>query len=162
MSAPTEKQLDYILQLANKLTGERVRYLSQSSVVSAPKTSAEASGLINDLQSAIEAEEERQAGSPVVTGARIAFEYVRKTGEHTPVTATVAGYKWENLKVVGIYVDATDEQTATWKSQRTWLNLARMANIRIASEDPDALRAEREQLLARVAEIDAILAGNGG
>src|SRR5258708_11203933 len=45
MASPTEKQTDYMLQLANKLTGERVRYASQSSIDLKVKTSAEASGL---------------------------------------------------------------------------------------------------------------------
>jgi hypothetical protein len=161
MSAPTEKQLDYILKLANQLTGERVRYLSQSSVVAAPKTSAEASGLIGDLQEAIEAEEKRQAESPVTIGARITFDYVRKTGEHARVTATVTGYRWEWLKVAAIYTADEDEQTGAWKKQGTWLVLARMTNIQPYAGYPEALEAERKRLRARIAEIDAILARPG-
>lgn len=154
---PSGDQVEYIIRLAGQLTGERVRYLSQSSVVSPPKTKTEASVLIDDLLAAIAAEEERRARSLVVEGARITFGYDRKDGGHVQVTGTVARYKWAGLAVVGVYLGDVDEQTAAWKVAGTWLNLRRMSDVRAAGDDPAALRAERELLLARLAEVDRLL-----
>jgi hypothetical protein len=159
MANATDRQLDFILKLANQLTGERARYLSQSSAVSAPKTSAEASALIDELQEAIKAEEKR-AESGVVVDADVAFTYTWKDGSVTEVRGTVDGYRWSGLRVVSIWLRDMDEATRGRGKDRVLFALDRTANLTVVTEDPEILRNERARLLARVVEIDAILAGS--
>lgn len=156
MTAATEKQINYMLQLANKLTGEKARYLSQSGVLpSAIKSSAEASGWIDDLQAAIEAEEKRQADTGIVEGAKIRCAYARKDGTQGRLAGTVTGFHWSGTAVDGVYLSDVE---ASWEVKGRWFYLDRMSEVS-TGDDPESLKAERARLLARVAEIDAILAG---
>ena len=164
----TAKQTDYILRLANELTGERVGYVSQSSVLSAPRngwTSQEASLLIEDLLAAIEAEKER-AKSGAVEGARVTFGYVWKDGAQTQVTGTITGYKWDNdWRVYLLRLSELDQQSkarATDGSGSVRFAVARMTGLTVLgaeSGDREALLAERSRIVARLAAIDAELGG---
>lgn len=160
MTDPTAKQIDYLLQLANKLTGERARYASQSSIDLRVKGAAEASALIDDLKAAIEAHEKWQAETGLVIGSRLRHHYVTGKGVKIVAEGEILSYKWDgDLRVSEIFYDATPEtrQAAGFSDTvRTKVIVDRLGDP--AGDDPEALRAERERLLARVAEIDALLA----
>jgi hypothetical protein len=66
------------------------------------------------------------------------------------------------MEVVGIYLDDLDTSQATYEPpDNVWFALTRMAEVR-TGDDPESLKAERARLMARVAEIDAILAAATG
>lgn len=158
----TTKQVNEILRLANTLTGERVAYVSQSSVLSEPRngwSNQEASLLIDDLKEAIEAENRRRDDTGVVEGAKIRFKFTRKNGEDGGILAgTVSRYKWSGTEVVGVYLSALDATEATFEpSGQGYYPFFRMHDIN-TGDSADALRRERERLTARIAEIDALLA----
>jgi hypothetical protein len=157
--SPTGKQLDYILTLANKLTGGDARYLSQSSVLpKSVRSSAEASGLIDDLLAAIEVEEKRQAGTGIVADAKIRCAFVRQDGTAGRLAGAVTGLHWSGMKVDGVYLHDVE---ASWVVKGSWFRLDRMSDVRIG-DGPEALKAERERLAARIAEIDALLKAKAG
>jgi hypothetical protein len=64
------------------------------------------------------------------------------------------------MEVAGIYLQGVDAATAGWYDPRQmmWIDLASVSGVRAAGSDTGALTAERERLLARLAEIDAALA----
>lgn len=162
MASPTEKQLDYMLRLANQLTGERARYLSQSSILpKSVKTSAEASRLIDDLQAAIEEHEKWQQETGLTIGAVLRHHYTTSKGVKIIAEGPVTAYKWgRDLAVAELVYNATPatRQAAGFGPDvKTAIALDRLGER--AADDPVAeLEAERGKLLARLAEIDAELA----
>lgn len=161
MANPTEKQVDYILQLANKLTGERVRYASQSSIDLKVKTGAEATAFIDDLKAAIEAHQKWQRETGLVVGAKIRRHYTRANGEQIIIAGEVMGYAWARDLTVGeVRVEVDAETLATYFTDDK--TVRRLAADRFGDEvqaDTAAgLAAERAKLVARLAEIDAQLA----
>jgi hypothetical protein len=162
MANPTEKQTDYMLQLANKLTGERVRYASQSSIDLKVKTSAEASAYIDQLQDAIEAHEKWLEETGLTIGAKIRRHYTRKDGEQIIIAGEVIGYTWSaDFAVYEIRVEVDAETLAAYFEGSTKAT-RRLVAAQFGDEalaDPAAeLEAERAKLLARLAEIDGQLA----
>lgn len=155
MASASEKQISYLLQLEGKLTGTAPRYLSQSSVLPKNVTAAEASLLIDELQAAIEAHAKWQAETGLVKGAKIRCTFLRGP-DRVPerLAGTVTGHHWSGREVNGLYLDNID---ASWEVKGSWFALSRVTEVS-PGDDPESLKAERARLLARVADIDAILA----
>jgi hypothetical protein len=165
MAAPTEKQLDYALQLANKLTGERARYASQSSIDLKAKTAPEATALIDQLKDAIEEHAKWQQESGLAVGAKVRRHYVKQDGTRVIASGEVTGYEWgRNLVVCALRFapdEAAYEAGSFSRDKRVKLAIERLGDD--AAADPVAeLEAEREKLLARLAEVDAQLAALRG
>lgn len=161
MANPTERQLDYALQLANKLTGQRARYASQSSIDLKVKTSAEASALIDQLQEAIPAHEAWLAETGLAIGAMLRHHYTTGKGVKIIAEGPVTGYRWGNdLRVSELMYDATPATRQAGgfsETANTIIALERLGER--AADDPVAeLEDERAKLIARLAEIDAELA----
>jgi hypothetical protein len=155
-TSPTDKQISYMLQLANKLTGQSARYASQSSIDLRVKTGPEASAVIDELQAAIEAHAKWQAETGLVPGAKIRRRYTTRDGEEIIVSGEVTGYKWSGLEVGLIWF----EPDAATRAARSWEDSVKLGVAQLGDEvadGPKELKAERAKLMARIAEIDAIL-----
>lgn len=161
----SDKQADYILRLANELTGERARYVSQSSVIEQPRNGwgqQEASLLIDDLKSAIEAEKQR-AASGAVTGARVTFGYTWNSGDKSQVTGEIVGYKWDDgyrVDAFRVRLDEAARAAAPHGKEHGLCRLSRITGLVVLGENDgerEILAAERAALAARIAEIDKLL-----
>lgn len=168
-TAATNKQVDLIITLANRLTGRRARYTSQlKDVVSEPRGGwgkSEASALIDELEDAITAHAKWQEETGLTVGARLRHHYTTGKGVKIIAEGPITGYTWtSDFQVAEVVYDATPEtrRAAGFREEgKTIVSLERLGAR--AADDPVAeLEAERARLLARVAEIDAQLAGMRG
>lgn len=159
MTPATNTQCDYILTLANKLTGESVRYASQSSVLSPPRngwTKPQASALIDELDAAIKAHQEWQQRTGLIPGAYVRRHYTSKDGTPVILSGEVNGYRWAGLTPAGVYVTLDDEGREHFSADILNFAVERIGGEVAAAPTAD-LEAERARLTARIAEIDAIL-----
>lgn len=160
MAAPTPRQLDYLLQLANALTGERARYNKDSSIDLTVKTGPEATAMIDALKEAIPAHQAWQEETGLTIGSMLRHHYTTAAGTAIIAEGPVTRYRWSGLRVSVLDYDATPEtrKAAGFSATAsTIIDLARLGAP--AAADPEAeLEAEREKLLARLAEVDSRLA----
>lgn len=161
MTAASARQADFILSLANKLTGESAAYVSQSSVLAPPRngwTAAAASALIDELQAAITAHAAWQDETGIVPGAKIRRHFTSKDGRPLILSGEVTGYRWDGgLAPDSVFVDLDDESREAFGPKARSFGIARIGAP--VTPDAAALKAERARLAARIAEIDAALAG---
>lgn len=163
-TAATDKQVDLIITLANRLTGSRARYVSQlKDIVPQPRGGwgkSEASALIDELENAIKAHQAWQEETGLTIGARLRHHYTTGKGVNIIAEGPITGYGWtRDFQVHEVAYDATPEtrRAAGFKAEgKTAVSLERLGER--AADDPVAeLEAEREKLIARLAEVDAEL-----